>query len=158
MARLNILRDNREQKPWQFESLPVATEDVTLATGDYTIPELCEHDGENNTYIPRYAIERKSGNDFANSITHNRGRFLNEIKRASDWAYPLKVFIEEPKMVFRRQQKFMQYKDISPSQIFGTVSSWEKYYNVEFNFVGSRERGQEISYDLLMSQLRSNLI
>jgi ERCC4-type nuclease len=158
MVQFNILRDNREQKPWDFDNYPVTTEDVTLSTGDYTLPELCDYDEENDTYIPHFAIERKAGNDFVSSITHHRERFLREIKRTSEWESPLPVLIEEPKTLFRRQEGFMQYRDIAPSQIFGTVDDWESYYNVKFHFVGTRDRGQQFSYDSLASRLRSELI
>jgi ERCC4-type nuclease len=157
MVVLRILRDTREQKPWEFEDFPVQTEDVTLTTGDYTLAEFCEYDEVNDTYHPYYAIERKAGQDFIQSITHSRDRFLAEIKRASDWDETLSVLIEEPKTLFKRQRGFMQYRDITPSQIFGTVDKWEQFYNVEFVFVGSRERGQQRTFDALSSRLLSSL-
>lgn len=157
MPFLKILRDNREQKPWNFENVAAEIEDVTLTTGDYSMEEFCNYDEGNDTYTTNYAIERKAGEDFVNSITHSRDRFLNEIKRASDWDSELQVLIEEPKTLFKRQQGFMQYRDVSPAAIFGTIEDWERYYNVKFRFVGTRERGQRIAFDALSSRLRSML-
>jgi ERCC4-type nuclease len=157
MVYLNILRDNREQKPWSFNDFSVNTMDETLNTGDYTLAEFCEHDEENDTYYPNYAIERKAGQDFVSSITRHRSRFLKEVKRASDWDSELLVLIEEPKRLFKRQQGFMRYRDVTPASIFGTVEEWERFYNVEFRFVGTRQRGQQITFDTLSSRLRAQL-
>lgn len=155
MSILTILRDNREQKPWSFENFPAAdTKDVTIETGDYTLAEFCNHDEENDTYHPRYAIERKAGQDFLSSITRDRDRFLAEVKRTADWDSELRVLIEEPRRTFKRQQKFMRYRDVSWPQISGTVEKWERYYNVSFEFVGTRERAQKIAFDALSSRLR----
>jgi len=93
MVFLNILRDNREQKGWDFENFAVAVEDKTLETGDYTLAEFCHHDEENDTYYPDYAVERKAGEDFVKSLTHDIDRFRKEVKRASDWDSKLLVLI-----------------------------------------------------------------
>lgn len=153
-----IIHDTREQKPWEFKNFPVDVQAETINTGDYTLPEFCDHDSEKDTYYPNYAIERKSGPDFIDSIIPNRERFLREIKRASDWNSELLVIVEEPKMTFRRQRDFMKYRNVSSSQIFGTVESWERSYNVDFRFAGSRERAQRVAFDTLTTTLRASLL
>jgi ERCC4-type nuclease len=158
MVTIEILRDNREQKPWEFDNFDVKTKDVTLETGDYSLATLCDHDEELDTYYPEYAIERKSGDDFISSITQNRKRFENEIKRASEWDSPLLVLIEEPKEATRYSSHFIDYFDIDRSQVFGTVEKWERYYNVKFNFAGTREHCQQIADATLRSQLRAGLL
>lgn len=157
MVSINILRDNREQKPWEFENFDATTEDVTINTGDYTLAELCRHDEEKDTYYPNYAIERKAGRDFFKSITRNSDRFKAEINRTSDWDTKLRVLVEEPKRTFKRQQKFMRYNEMSWKQISGIIGRWEREYNVSFEFVGTRERAQRIAFDALFSQLRAVL-
>jgi ERCC4-type nuclease len=157
MIHLNILRDNREQKPWEFEEFPVTIYNKTVNTGDYTLAEFCDHDEENDTYYPRYAVERKGGQDFIQSITRSRDRFLAEVKRASDWDSELLVLIEEPRRTFKRQQGFMRFRDVSWPQVSGTVEKWERYYNVSFEFVGTRERAMRKTFDALSSRLRSLL-
>lgn len=157
MSLVTILRDTREQKGWEFDDMAADVEDETLTTGDYTVAELCDYDEENDTYDPNYAVERKSGQDFVQSVTSSRDRFKKEIKRASDWDSELMVLIEEPKRFFKRQQGWMKYRDVVPNQLFGTVTEWEKYYNVDFRFVGSRKRGQQIAFDTLYSRIRAEL-
>lgn len=157
MVHLNILRDNREQKPWSFDNFPANVEGKTINTGDYTLAEFCRHDPEKDTYYPRYAIERKGGDDFISSITRDMNRFKKEMKRASGWESPLLVLIEEPKVIFKRGNGFMQYRDVPSSQIFGTVGTLERNYNVTFEFAGTRERCQQIAFDALSSRLRAIL-
>ena len=158
MSLLTILRDNREQKGWEFDDVDATVEDVTIRTGDYTLAEFCEYDEKNDTYVPKYSIERKGGQDLVGSLTSGRDRFLDEIKRASDWDSELTVLIEEPKTTYKRQQKFMRHRDVSPAQIFGTVEKWEEYYNVDFRFVGTRERAQQIVFDMFRTRLQGMLL
>jgi ERCC4-type nuclease len=158
MVHLDILRDNREQTGWDFDNHPATVHGETLSTGDYTLARLCNHDEIRDTYHPKYAIERKSGEDFVSSITHDRSRFKEEIKRASAWDEPLWVLVEAPRTLFKRQRGFMQYRDVAPSQIFGTVDSWEEGYNVEFGFVGTRENAQAVAFDALACRLASSLV
>lgn len=155
---MTILRDNREQKPWEFPNSPVETRNVTISTGDYTVAELCEYDDENDTYHPNFAVERKSGPDFIQSITHGRARFKREVRRAEEWDKELQVLIEDSKRTFRDHLDFMQYRDVSSSQVFGTVDAWERYYNVEFEFMGDRESAQREAFDALSSRLGTVLI
>jgi ERCC4-type nuclease len=158
MTHLTILRDTREQKPWEFDEFDVTLEDVTLKTGDYTLAEFCDVD-ENDTYHPVYAVERKSGSDFLQSIGKSRKRFEAEIKRAEDWSCPLKVIIEEPKEPSRyKDDYFMRFSDMSRSSILGTVDSWERYYNVKFVFAGNRGRAQQKAHSALLAQLRAHLV
>lgn len=158
MIHLEILRDNREQKGWDFENFPVTVHDETINTGDYTLAELCRHDPEKDTYYPRYAVERKAGQDFVSSITRDRERFQEEVKRTSDWDSELLVLIEEPRRTFKRQQGFMNYRDVTWPQIEGTVDSWQRHYNVDFQFVGTRERAQQKAFDALGAKLRASLV
>lgn len=158
MSLLTILRDNREQKGWEFDDLDATVEDATIRTGDYTIAEFCDYDEKNETYVPNYAIERKGGQDLVSSLTSGRDRFLDEIKRTSGWDSKLIVLIEEPRTTYKRQQKFMRHRDVSPAQIFGTVEKWEEYYNVDFRFVGTRERAQQIVFSEFQSRLQKLLL
>lgn len=157
MVQLSILRDNREQRPWPFDDFDAEVRDVTINTGDYTLAEFCDHDEEKDTYYPRYAVERKGGDDFIDSITRGRDRFKREVKRAAEWDSDLLVLIEAPRRTFKRQEGFMQYRDVPWASISGTVEKWERYYNVNFRYAGSRERCQRIAFDALYSRLRAVL-
>lgn len=158
MALTTVLVDNREQQPYEFDGYPVATEAVTLRTGDYTLEEFCNYDEDNDTYIPRLCIERKSGQDLLQSVTHDRDRFKDEIKRAKGWPAPMVVLIEEPWETFRDEKDFMMYRDVHPNQIEGTIDSWSNYYNVEFDFLSDRNECEREAFDRLVTWLRSGVI
>ena len=125
MAVFTILVDRREQKPWLFENYPVDTKEVTLETGDYTIAELCEYNDEYDTYVPSLAVERKSGPDLLQSITHGHDRFRREIVRAEDWDEPLQIYVEEPWGTFMNNRKFMDYRDVSRHKSMALSRPWE---------------------------------
>jgi ERCC4-type nuclease len=155
MPVFTIVRDNREQKPWSFDSHPVGIEDATISTGDYTVAELCETD-HNDTYHPKAAIERKSGSDFASSITYDRERFKKEIKRAGDWPFPLHVIVEEPYITFADDRSFMTNLKLTPSQVKGTIQSWQEHYNVKFTFAGNRGNAQRQAFAEMSSWVRTD--
>jgi ERCC4-type nuclease len=155
MTFVTILRDNREKKPYKFAPYDtVATRDVTLSTGDYTLAKFCTYDDETNTYHPSYSVERKAGQDFVKSITYHRERFKNEVKRAGDWPEPLRVVIEEPWETYRDEQDFMQYRDVHPRQIKGTIDAWENHYNVLFSFHSGRGAAEQETLDMLFGWYR----
>ncbi|AGC34341.1 ERCC4 endonuclease [Halorubrum virus HRTV-11] len=157
MPVLTILADNREQKGWSFEDYPVEVENVTLETGDYTIPEACDYDERLDTYIPEFAVERKSGQDFLQSITHGRERFKAEIKRAESWDDPLKVNVAEPWTTFQnRYSELLKFRKVYPNQIAGTVREWEKWYNVGFHFYPNRAAAEQDTFDTLMTWYRAH--
>ncbi|THE66708.1 hypothetical protein D8Y22_00845 [Salinadaptatus halalkaliphilus] len=145
-----VLRDTREQRPWGFDNLPVETRDVTLSTGDYTVPEYCTHDSELDTYRPHFAIERKSGHDFLTAITWERDRFERELQRAAEWPHPLPVIVETSWQTLLRNRGCMARRDIHPTQIVGTVTAWSQHYNVAFHFVETRKRGALCAFLLLV--------
>jgi ERCC4-type nuclease len=147
--RTTVLRDTREQRPWTFEDLPVETRDVTLSTGDYTVPAYCTHDSELDTYCPQFAVERKSGHDFLTAITWERDRFEREIRRAAEWLRPLPVVVETSWQTLLRNCGCMARRDILPAQVVGTVSAWSHHYNVAFHFVETRRRAQVCAFLLL---------
>lgn len=155
MAFFTVLSDNRERKPWPFTDYNVDVERVTLHTGDYTLAQFCEYDPENDTYHPTCAVERKAPSDFLGSITNDRERFKKEIKRARSWDDELKVYVEAPWAAFQnRYSDVLKYRKVYPNQIEGTVSEWEKWYNVTFEFYDSRAAAEQAAFDYLMGELR----
>ncbi len=64
---ITIIIDTREKTPWQFKNSKVQG----MKTGDYTIAGLEDV----------VCIERKSTEDFVNSLIHNRIRFFKELER-----------------------------------------------------------------------------
>ena len=145
-----VLRDTREKHPWTFEHLPVEIRDVTLSTGDYTVPEYCTHDSELDTYRPHFAVERKSGHDFLTAITWDRNRFKRELQRAAEWTHPLSVVVETSWRTLLRNRGCMGRRDVHPPQVVGTVTAWSRHYNVAFHFVETRKRGALCAFLLLV--------
>lgn len=145
-----ILRDTREQRPWTFEGCPVETRDVTLSTGDYTVPSQCTSDTETATYRPRFAVERKSANDFLTALTWERERFTRELRRASQWTHPLAVVVESSWQTLLRNRGCMARRDIHPSQVAGTVLAWRTHYNVAFYFAETRRQAERCAFLLLV--------
>lgn len=149
-----IIRDNREQLPYKFEHVPVEVEDATLRTGDYSLPQLCDWDDENGTYLPYFAIERKTGEDFLRSISTDRERFKAEIKRAADWEENLLVVVEDSWTVFTHNLAYMGKSNVTTNQVEGTVDSWTEHYNVNFFFAGSRNNGERHTFETLTNWLQ----
>ena len=85
-----VLRDNREQKPLDFEyrktpyHVCLGTEDTTLETGDYTIKGLED----------KLCVERKgSVSEIAQNLGTGNMRFMDEIARMA--SFPHKFIICE---------------------------------------------------------------
>ncbi len=81
---LNVIIDTREQRPWAFPPDLVKAEVRTLRTGDYALA------GDD-----RFAIERKSLDDFLGTIGSGWERFLREIGRMEGSGFGAKVVIVE---------------------------------------------------------------
>ncbi len=155
LAPTTILRDTREKRPWRFEGYGVETQEATLATGDYTLPIGCEYDSETDTYSPLFAVERKSGPDFLQSLTWERTRFKAELQRAGEWQQPLAVVVETSWETLCRNRGCMARRDVHPSQVVGTLSAWTRQYNVTFHFTATRLQAELCAFMLLV---RYNLL
>lgn len=69
-----VIQDTREQTPFIF-GLSVPVEIKTLKQGDYSI----------KGYEDVFAVERKSINDLAGTLTGGHTRFLKEMERLRDY-------------------------------------------------------------------------
>ncbi len=81
---LQIVIDNREQAPWGFPGHLAKVSWGTLNAGDYALA------GDK-----RFAIERKSLDDFLGTISTGWDRFCREIDRMDAADFPAKVVIVE---------------------------------------------------------------
>lgn len=148
MTEFTILRDTREQDDYgyYFEDYPIEVKEVTLETGDYAVQEPGYY-GNNSTYYPPFAVERKAKDDLVSSlIKPARDRFEDEIDRAEDWEAPMPVVVESPLDAFRKGQ---YYSDIHPNSILGTVKKWPNYKNVEFFFKRGAYDAEKFTYEML---------
>jgi len=82
MAKIQIVIDTREQRPWHFPDGEVDVRRGTIGAGDYCL----EGDGE-------FAIERKSLPDFVGTVCVEWERFQRELMRMS--GVPARVVIVE---------------------------------------------------------------
>lgn len=93
LESLHIVIDTREQAPWTWNPGDVTTEVRALAAGDYALAEDCEQVRGRATLAVRFAIERKSLDDFLGTISVGWDRFLRELDRMT--AFPARVIIVE---------------------------------------------------------------
>lgn len=140
MTEFTIIRDTRENLPYEFEDYPVSVKDEKLDTGDYAMEGLEDF----------WSFERKTDEDFLNSISNDRDRFTNEIERAKTFVKPMKIVVEAP----WRDFKFFdgntysdKHSDIHPNAVKGTKQKWGNYYNIDFEFVEGRPEAQELIYE-----------
>lgn len=80
---MTIRIDTREKAPWSFPP-GVSTTVGTVHQGDYAV------DGDNT-----FAIERKSLQDFRNTVVREWERFKKELRRMDLCGFPVKVIIVE---------------------------------------------------------------
>ena len=92
-APLHIVIDTREQSPWSWAPSDATTEIRGLAAGDYALASDCESVRGRAVLAVRFAIERKSLEDFLGTISAGWDRFLRQMDRMD--AFPARVVIVE---------------------------------------------------------------
>jgi hypothetical protein len=90
---LRIIIDTREQAPWSWDPSDATTEIAGLTAGDYALAEDCEKVKGRVALSVRFAIERKSLDDFLGTISVGWDRFSRELVRME--AFPARVVIVE---------------------------------------------------------------
>ncbi|MBT3407853.1 hypothetical protein HOK68_03840 [Candidatus Woesearchaeota archaeon] len=139
---MKLVVDTREQKPYSDKfNTSISFVFKTLSTGDYSI------DGYEN----KFAIERKSKDDFISSITYDRNRFEKEVKRSKNLDF-FAVLIDCDFADFANRNYYSQH--VTPNQILGTLYAWSIKYNIHFHFVGSRTNGAYVVEKLAYNYLK----
>ena len=90
---LHIIIDSREQAPWAWDANDATTEICGLAAGDYALGDDCEVVKGKKSLAVRFAIERKSLEDFLSTIAGGWERFQRELTRME--SFPARVVIVE---------------------------------------------------------------
>ena len=90
---LRIVIDTREQAPWAWDPSDAATSVRALSAGDYALESDCERIKGRESLAVRFAIERKSLDDFLGTISVGWDRFNRELVRME--AFPFRVVIVE---------------------------------------------------------------
>ncbi len=93
MEPLHVIIDTREQAPWAWNSGKVITSVQALSAGDYALKEDCEQVKGRATLAVRFAVERKSLDDFLGTISVGWNRFQRELVRME--SFPARVVIVE---------------------------------------------------------------
>ena len=104
-APIPIVVDTREQTPWEFPAPEYTTVRRALEAGDYS---LDGHEAE-------VAIERKSLDDYVQTIIHNRDRFERELVKLE----PLKLRAVIVEASFRDLEGHCYRSLAHPSSVFG---------------------------------------
>lgn len=90
---LRIVIDSREQAPWSWDQSDATTEIRALTAGDYALADDCEAVRGREALAVRFAIERKSLDDFLGTISGGWDRFQRELVRME--SFPARVVIVE---------------------------------------------------------------
>jgi hypothetical protein len=90
---LHIIIDSREQSPWAWDQSDAVTEIHALVAGDYALAEDCERVKGREALAVRFAVERKSFDDFLGTISTGWERFQRELTRME--SFPARVVIVE---------------------------------------------------------------
>ena len=90
---LHIVIDSREQAPWAWDPSDAITEVRALVAGDYALLEDCEEIKGKQSLAVRFAVERKSLDDFLGTISTGWDRFNRELSRME--SFPARVVIVE---------------------------------------------------------------
>lgn len=114
-AHLHLLEDTREQAPPPFPP-GVTVERVTLSEGDYTTKMLWD--------VAR--IERKSGEDFAASITAGRERLEREFDRLR--RYPFRCVVVEADLSDFFEGRVRSA--VHPNSVVGSVCSFHARWGI----------------------------
>jgi len=90
---LRIVIDTREQAPWAWDESQASTRVSALVAGDYALEADCEPQKGKKSLAVRFAIERKSLDDFLGTIAQGWDRFQRELIRME--SFPARVIIVE---------------------------------------------------------------
>jgi ERCC4-type nuclease len=114
-----VLCDTREQTPPPFPE-GVVLERATLDAADYT-SETCQGVG---------VVERKSASDFAASLSHERERFEDELRRLQGYRWKVVVVESDITTIYRTSA-------IHPHSVLGSVASLTARWDCPVLFAGN---------------------
>lgn len=133
---MNIVIDTREKRPYLFKQYAVNTEVKTLKIGDYSLRGL----------ESKLAIERKSLADLMNCLTKERGRFLNELTKASNELEKFFVVVETTaKDIIKGKYR----SKMNPEAAINSLLAWSVKLGINFVFANDRANAEKITLDLL---------
>lgn len=130
-----IIVDTREQEPWLFTAR-VRVARATLGTGDYSVLGLEGVVG----------IERKTREDFVNTMIHARDRFEAELRRFDRFRFAA-VFVESDLAQIVRGE----YRSAAaPRAVLASIASIMADFGVMVVFAGNRANAAAMAEDVLV--------
>lgn len=134
---MRLIVDSREQAPYSFsdEKYDVSLETGTLQSGDYSLAGLTD----------RVAIERKSLDDLACTLTAGRERFERELVRARGLDRFWLVVEGDMDQVARHEYRSKMH----PAALIQSVFAFQARYGLSVVWAGNRDRGEYATYSLL---------
>lgn len=136
-----IVIDTREQRPYDFPG--TTTVRRALPSGDYSL------DGLENCI----AIERKSLDDWINTILRSRARFRRELRQLQSYEFAAIVIEASIADILSGNYK----SQISPESLLGlTCKIMQSYPPVQVIFAGDRPHAARIVEELLMLRGRED--
>lgn len=117
-AKCQIIIDTREQAPLTFTRLPSIR--GTLQSGDYSV-QGCEH---------LFAVERKSLDDLAMSVTTERERFERELHRLRGFHFKRLMIVGTREDIENHAYR----SKATPNAILASLSAFEIRYDIPLHF------------------------
>ena len=134
-----IIVDSREQRPFEF-SPGIRTERRALTVGDYSLGGLED----------RVVVERKTLGDLLGSITHDRERFVRELRQLR--AFSLAVLVVEATW---GEILLKQYRAaVHPNSVIGSLMAFCIKYGVMPILAGDHVTGAQLTERLLLNYAR----
>lgn len=131
---MTIIVDTREQRPWTFGGA-LRIERAALPAGDYSIAG----------FETSVAIERKSLDDFVQSVTWERRRFLRERDRLR--SYELKTILVEAGVPDVWAHRYRS--KTTPQAVIASALAIEQDYGISTTWAGSRDSAEKIAAMML---------
>ena len=123
--RIKVIIDTREQLPYSFDDEKVEAVPKKLGAGDYSL----------EGYEDRVAVERKTMDDFVNSVVHGRKRFYKELRKLAE--YELACVVIEASLAEIHDGLYISAAH--PNAVFGSAVSITVDFGVPVFFCSSRQ-------------------
>jgi ERCC4-type nuclease len=137
--RPTILVDTRENVPWTF-SRDVVVERRKLDAGDYTTADL----------VGVVAIERKSADDFVDTLARGRERFMREVRTLANMRAAWVIVEADLHRMLRGEYR----GNLAQASLLGSVASLTVDWGVPVLFGGNRAASAILAERLLVRARR----
>lgn len=143
---MRVIFDTREKHPWAFPP-GVEMRPGTLKQGDYAL------EGDNT-----FSVERKSAQDFRNTVTGAWDRFVRELRRMDDVGNPQKIIIVEGDLsayLFKETDAGLQDPecDCDPVLLMARIAELTLVYRTAVLFARDEGSAAALAYHIFCKRL-----